>query len=139
MPSFDRQHYVDAIHAYFDRMDAFDLDAFCDLLTDDCTITCETDLGVDHLADKEAMRRFFSGLRQRTGTMRHTVHRVIADPTEHRAACDLTYRNDRANGDVFEVYVGNQFDFAPDGRIAKVSYWLGRPRGTGYDEPAPRG
>lgn len=137
MPAFARQHYVDAIHAYFDRMDAFDLDGFCALLTDDCTITCETELGTGHLADKEAMRTFFAGLRERTGTMVHAVHRVIADPEENRAACDLTYRNDRANGDVFEVYVGNQFDFAPDGRIARVRFWLGRPRGTGTTSRRP--
>jgi ketosteroid isomerase-like protein len=128
MPAFERQYYVDAIGAYFRSMDAFDLDAFCDLLTDDCTITCETAKGVGHLASKDEMRSFFAGLRERTASMRHTVHGVVADPDANRAACDLTYHNDRANGDVFEVDVANQFDFAEDGRIARVRFWLGEGR-----------
>ena len=126
MPDLPRQHYSNTILAYFSTMDAFDMDAFTALLSDSCTISCETHKGVDHLASKAQMREFFGGLRTRTASMSHTVHEVIVDLETRRAACDLTYHNDRVSGDVFEVHVSNQFDFAEDGRIARVRYWLGR-------------
>jgi len=120
----DRQFYIDAVvKGYFGAMDSGDVEGTVACFAPDATLTCESsDM---RLKGHDDLRAFFTDLCANTNAMVHEVTNFVVDAERGTCAVEIVYRNDRKDGETFDMENCNFFDFAEDGRFSRVRFWTG--------------
>lgn len=120
--SLDHDVIAAAPAAYFDAVDAKDLDATLAFFADDATFTVQTAhltwSGRDEIAGM--FRGFFDGY----ATIRHEITNLVVDEATARASTEQHCPHVRSDGAPETLTTCNVFDFAPDGRFQRVIVWI---------------
>jgi ketosteroid isomerase-like protein len=108
--------------AYFDAVDAKDLDGTLAFFADDASFTVQsaglTFTGVSEIAGM--FTTFFGDY----STIRHRITNLVVDEGAARAATEQTCPHVRADGTPETVTTCNTFAFGPGGLFTRVVVWI---------------
>jgi ketosteroid isomerase-like protein len=108
--------------AYFEAVDAKDLDATIAFFADDATFTVQTALltwsGAAEIATM--FRGFFGGYAK----IRHEITNLVVDEKTSRSATEQYCPHVRNDGVAETLTTCNSFSFSDDGRFQRVIVWI---------------
>ena len=131
-----RQELKQAARAYFDAIDRYDMEAVVSLFTEDCVATMEPPHNV--WTGHPGLREWLSDLFGRSSGMRHADLNVSVDEGKRRVVAEQDVMVAWSDEPRVTLHNITAVDFAPDGRIAAVSFWLGHDRESAHPEHAGR-
>lgn len=111
------------LNDYFAALDRGDVETCATCFADNAVLECKTNNM--HLVGQPDIRAFFTRITNNTRSMEHTVSRLIIDLDERTCAAELTYRNQRIEGDAIDTTVCDLFEFNGDWKMTRVCFWTG--------------
>lgn len=117
-----RAHLEAAPWAYFQSVDAKDLDASLAFFGDDATFTIQS-AGVT-FAGREEIAGMFRGFFADYATICHNITNIVVDETNHKSATEQRCPHVRLDGSPDVLTTCNFFSYAPDGRFRRVIIWI---------------
>ena len=112
-----------AVRAYFDALDRLDPAAAAALFAEDALLTCVNEGLV--LRGREAIRGFFGEICAESRGMEHELTGLVVDAERRRAAAELVYRDDLADGRRYDMENCDFFELDAAGHFSRVRFWLG--------------
>lgn len=108
--------------AYFDAVDAKDLEATLAFFADEATFTVQT----AHLTwtGKEEIAAMFRGFFDGYATIRHEITNLVVDELTSRTATEQRCPHIRNDGTPETLTTCNFFSFADDGRFQRAIVWI---------------
>jgi uncharacterized protein (TIGR02246 family) len=108
--------------AYFDAVDAKDLETTLAFFADGATFTVQT----AHVtwSGREEIASMFRGFFDGYSTIRHEITNLVVDERTARAATEQHCPHVRNDGTGETLTTCNVFMFAPDGRFERVIVWI---------------
>ena len=117
-----RTHLERAPWAYFEAVDAKDLQASLAFFADDATFTIQS-AGVVFNGREEIagmLRSFFADYE----TICHNITNIVVDEAAAKSATEQTCPHVRLDGSPDTLTTCNFFTFGPDGTFARVIIWI---------------
>ena len=120
-----REGIAAAVGRYFEALDRLDVDATVACFAADGELECVSD-GRRARGDAE-LREFLHGVVDGSHGMVHEVTTLVVDPETRTAAAEQHYRDERADGRVYDERTVNLFELDDECRLVRVRFWRGGP------------
>ncbi len=117
-----RAHLERAPWAYFEAVDAKDLDASLGFFSDDATFTIQS-AGVS-FAGRDEIAGMFRGFFADYSTICHNITAIVVDDVSAKCATEQTCPHIKLDGTPDTLTTCNFFTYAPDGRFQRVIIWI---------------
>jgi ketosteroid isomerase-like protein len=111
------------LNDYFAALDKGDVATCTNCFADDAILECKTNNM--HLVGHSEIGAFFTRITNNTRSMVHTVSRLVIDLDERTCAAELSYSNERIEGDPIDTSVCDLFEFNSDWKMTRVCFWTG--------------
>ncbi|MGL6280056.1 MAG: nuclear transport factor 2 family protein [Gaiella sp.] len=122
MSGLDRASLARLPDAYFEAVDAKELDATLAFFTPDATFTIQT--AATTFTGHEEIASMFRGFFADFATIVHRVRNVVADVEALRVATEQVCPHVAIDGTPVTLTTCNVFEVAPDGRFRRVVVWI---------------
>ena len=108
--------------AYFEAVDAKDLDGSLSFFADDATFTIQS-AGVV-FSGREEIAGMFRGFFDDYETICHNITNIVVDEVAAKSATEQTCPHIKRDGTPDVLTTCNFFSFAPDGKFQRVIIWI---------------
>ncbi|MEI6625557.1 MAG: nuclear transport factor 2 family protein [Thermoleophilia bacterium] len=120
--SHSREHLKQAPGAYFDAVDAKDMEAALSFFADDATFTIQT-VPVT-LTGKAEIRGMFEHFFGDYSHIEHNITNLVVDEAEGRASTEQSCPHIKTDGTLDHAITCNFFSFNEDGKFTRVIVWI---------------
>jgi len=120
--SHSREHLKQAPGAYFDAVDAKDMEAALSFFADDATFTIQT-VPVT-LTGKAEIRGMFEHFFGDYSHIEHNITNLVVDEAEGKAATEQSCPHIKNDGTLDHAITCNFFSFDTDGKFSRVIVWI---------------
>lgn len=120
--TLSRTHLERSPWAYFEAVDAKDLDASLAFFADDATFTIQS-AGVA-FSGRDEIAGMFRGFFGDYATISHKITNIVVDEVGAKSATEQTCPHIKLDGSPDTLTTCNFFTFAPDGKFQRVIIWI---------------
>ena len=117
-----REHLAKAPGAYFDAVDAKDMEAALSFFADDATFTIQT-VPVT-LTGKAEIRGMFEHFFGDYSQIEHNITNLVVDEAEGKASTEQSCPHIKNDGSLDHAITCNFFSFDAEGKFTRVIVWI---------------
>lgn len=118
----DRAHLKQAPGAYFDAVDAKDMDAALAFFAPDATFTIQS--AKITFEGHDGIRSMFENFFGDYSHIEHNITNIVVDEAEGKASTEQSCPHVRTDGELDHVVTCNFFSFDETGKFSRVIVWI---------------